>query len=181
MSFFPAETLGFVKADTLAFGPALIGYKYGRDGTVDYEWLKVTVLALIGLAVYQLVIRNLINTKAIQDNGIRMAFDDILKFGTMFIVLRLLSNKSFNDKTWIARVLMVLSGFLLYDLAIVNIFDTTGYSAKTQMALNNIIKFGTVFVTWNILDGGEFNKEWLLGTGGFIGGLILYDYLLSDL
>jgi len=148
---------------------------------MDYEWLKVTFLALIGFAVYQIVIRNLINTSGIQYNGLRMAFDDILKFGTMFIVLRLLSNKSISDKTWLSRVLMVLCGFMIYDFAIINVFDTTGYTTKMQMALNDTIKFGTVFIVFQLLDGGNFDKEWFLGTGGFIVGLWLYDFLLVDI
>jgi len=41
-------------------------------------------------------------------------------------------NKSFNDKTWVSRVLFVLAGFMVYDFAIVNVFDTSGFVSKIR-------------------------------------------------
>lgn len=152
-----------------------------------YQGIKLTILTLIGFAIYNFIIVKIIDTKHIPHYNIKLAVDDILKFGTVYIFTRILSGQSFFDREWINEVIFILFGFIIYDLFTIHIVDTeimekeNEITRETKLAINDIIKFSTMFLISGFLMGREFNKEWLTESFGFIISLVAYDYLLSDI
>ena len=173
-----------VKFDSLKFGPAMITERlFKGESLMDYEWIKSTFLVLVGFAIYQVLVRNLIKTDGIQNKSIKMSVDDILKFGVMLLSHRFLSGHPLNDRDWMKEVAYVLSGFVVYDVLVVRVYDfynVSSFSKNTQMAIDDVLKFSTMFVVSRWLSGNEFNREWLIGISGFMTGLVLYDYFLSS-
>ena len=104
--------------------------------------------------------------------------DDILKFGTMLVASRFLSGLPLNDNNWMKETASILAGFVTYDFVTIHAYDTSGFSTVNKLAINDVIKFGTMFIVSRFLSGNEFNSEWAMSSTGFIVGLLAYDYLL---
>lgn len=174
--------------DLIIYELGLTDYQSGnRDLSNTYKWIKVSILTLIGFAVYSIFINTLIDTSSIKHQNLKLAIDDILKFGTVFIFIRLALNESLLNIEWITEVFSVLVGFIVYDFIAINIIDTHKLekngkiSRNTKLAINDAMKFITMFIISRILIGKPFTKNWLHNITGFLIGIISYNYLLSDI
>ena len=183
-----SDSINNFEIDTAKFGIALTSeHLFNKQSSNNFEWLKLTILSLIGFAVYNLIISNIINTNAIPHYNIKLAVDDVLKFGTVYVFLRLATGGTLYDKEWLYEVIFVLAGFVTYDLFIIHSVDTkkleteNTITRETRLAIDDILKFSTMFIISRLLSGKDFDEEWLSSTFGFIIGLVAYDYLLSDI
>lgn len=173
--------------DTFKFGTAQTTENFFIKNLKFFDGIKITILTMLGFGIYNLIIANIINTNHITHYNIKLAVDDILKFGTVYVFLRLMSGQPFHDKEWISEVLFTLIGFITYDFLTIHVIDTEKMekedtiTAETKLAINDVIKFSTMLFISRILSGKEFTKEWLSESFGFIIGLVAYDYLLSNM
>lgn len=153
----------------------------------EINWIKISILGLIAFGVYNLTIANLINTDHIPHQNLKLAINDILKFGTIFIFLRFISGEPLMDFEWIVEFIYIMVGFFTYDFIVVDFIDTNELlknkkiSKETKMAIEDTMKFLTMFIVSRWLSGKKFSKEWIMNVTGFIVGLVAYDYLLSEL
>lgn len=149
--------------------------------------VKMSILSTIGIIIYTYVICSIIDTKLIEHDDIRTFADDVLKFGTLFLFMRLLSGESLGDPIWIAEIMYTFLGFFVYDFVILNIIDThipkktNEFSIKARQSFSDAIKFLTMFTITRYISGKEFTTQWLLNVIGFVIGIVTYDLLISDL
>jgi hypothetical protein len=181
-----SDVLKNIKVDSLKQGLAFSGKywgTYGKQGTTE-KWLGEVLLVLLGFAVYQIVVRRLISTE-FSSGSLRMALDDILKFGTMLIVKRLLDTRKFEslkDDKWQTDSLSFLAGFMAYDFVTRHVYDTSALEGPLKASVDDVLKFGTVFLVQEGLagpEGDKFNTTFFMGMGGFLLGLVGYNYLLA--
>lgn len=181
MSWLSSDTLNNVRIDSGHFGTAMLSAQLlsGKSVT-DRDWLKSSLLTLVGFAVYQVLVKQLVKTDGVAHVNVRSALDDILKVGTMLVASRYLSGQPLNDPNWMKESAFILAGFVTYDLAVVHVADTSSLSKRHRMAADDVVKFSTMFVVSRWLAGQEFNMEWAKGCAYYIAGLVAYDMFLAD-
>ena len=180
MSWLSSETLNNIRVDSGRFGSAMLSEQYLKgESLTDMAWIKSSLLTLVGFAIYQVVVRQLIRTDGVAHRNIRMVLDDILKVGTMLVASRLLSGQQLNDTNWMRESAFMLAGFAAYDLVTVHAVDTSRFDNKVKLALDDVIKFSTMFTVKQWLSGGEFDLKWAKASGFYMVGLVAYDLLLA--
>jgi hypothetical protein len=93
----------------------------------DHKWLYSTFATLIGFTVYDVfTIKYVKGDELTYKTGLQKIIDDWMKFGTMFIVARLLSCESFFDPAWINGCLGMLVGFSVYDATLAPMIEQIG-------------------------------------------------------
>jgi hypothetical protein len=179
-SLFSTNTLHNVKVDSLKFGSALlVAQLLSMKPLTDNQWIKSSILTLVGFAVYQIIVRRFVEPTSFSNMTVRLLMDDILKWGTAFILIRLGTGQSLNDETWIRECSYFLLGLATFDIATIHAVDMVGGSLLMKVALADVIKYGTAFTVSQWLKGGEFDREWMVSSGGFILGLLGYDLILA--
>jgi hypothetical protein len=152
---------------------------------MDYVWLTTNLLIFMGFIIYNLVTYNLINTSRISSVAIKNALDDVLEFGTLYLVLRFASGKPLNDTTWLCESANYLLGFVVYNIVLAKFLHDNVTLKLTSNpvyinALDNVYKFTTVFVLYSWLSGKGCTKEYCVESAGFIAGVALYDTLIKS-
>jgi hypothetical protein len=181
-----SDVLNNVKIDTFKFGLAETGSRFGEQRTLaalmDPAWAKSVVLVLLGFAVYQIAVRRVISTD-FASGSTKLALDDILKVGTMLVFKQLAENRtlsSLNDDTWKNNSAYTLLGFVAYDFVTRHVYDTSSLSGAVKTSVDDAIKFSTMFVVSQYLGGKSFDSNFLMTSGGYIAGLVAYNFLLSQ-
>jgi len=181
-----SETFISASNDVLKIGALLLGGRLMSSGSItDQGWMRSTALLLIGFVIYHIIVRNIINPSDFVDmTTIRMAIDDIIKFGLAFIFARLLSTKeiaSLTDRSWISQTSIILAGFAIYDIIFfklirrIGTFSVFGYTLYT---ISDVFKFGTMLVVSRYFSGETLNDPtWLKEVAGALIGVGLYDIL----
>ena len=120
-----AGPMKLVLDDWLKFGTMYITARLLSGASLlDQTWLYSTLAALVGFTVYDLV-----TSKSVKGNrltyvtGLQNTIDDWVKFGTMFIVARLLSCQSFFDPAWATGCIGMLVGFSVFDVTLSQLID----------------------------------------------------------
>jgi len=173
------------KMDVFKNASALIFQKLfqsGYQGLDERVWVVSTALTIIGFVSYQLLIASWFDTSKFVQGSAKVALDDILKFSTMFIVRQLLSGQSLSDPEFVREMGLFVGSLVAYDLVLHNIVhkQTERLSDATlALTVRDVTKFGLVFTMINFAKGGEFDKQWMLSTGGFVTGLAVYDVIVS--
>jgi hypothetical protein len=182
-----SDVLNNIKVDTLKIGTAQATQRFAETQTLaslaDPAWLKGAVLVLLGFAVYQLAIRRIISTE-FASGSVKLALDDILKVGTMLVFKQLAENRtldSLRDDAWQKSSAYTLIGFVTYDFVTRHVYDTSALSGPTKVSVDDAIKFGTMFVVSQFLAGKPFDANFFMVSGGFIAGLIAYNFFLSHI
>ena len=110
---------------------------------------------------------------------IEIAYDTV-KWSMMFVISKWMTGGSFTDKAWQMSSLYTLLGFLTYNVSTRN-FIETGKGNK-KLVLDDLVKFGTMFITARFLSGGSLlNSAWLYGTFATLMGFIVYDLVTVKL
>ena len=115
------EVVNKVTDDWLMFGTMLtishvlevyLGSK--KIKLFNKDWIITTLFILIGFTAYR------IGTSFVDPTNInptiRPAFQDLVQFGTMLTVSRILEQGSIIDQTWLTQTLFVLFGFAMYHI-----------------------------------------------------------------
>lgn len=188
--FLSSDVFNNIKIDTAKVGLAQATQQLGENRSLasltDATWLKKAVLTLVGFAVYNLIVANVVSTGGLKDVNIKMAVDDILKVGTMLIVRQfLLEGYQGLHREWMQESAYILIGFMVYDFAVSKFIDTQQLemsgtiSRAGRISINDALKFGTMFTVSRFLEGKAFDTNYILGSAGFIAGLVAYNYLLA--
>lgn len=181
MSLLSSETLNNVRIDSGHFGTAMLTAQFLSGKSLsDKDWLKSSLLTLVGFAVYQVLVKHIIKTDNVSPVNVRSAIEDLLKVGTMLLVSRYLSGQPINDPNWLKESLFIIAGFITYDLAVVHVADTTKLAPRVKASVDDVVKFTTMFVVSRWLSGNEFNAEWAKGCVFYMTGLVAYDMILAD-
>jgi len=168
--------------DTMQFGLALLLARLVlQKNILDKEWLIKSLLVLLGFAAYQLTINRFINTSMYVSGNLKLAIDDVLKFGTMLLVSRYLSSKSLSDDEWMKEVGFMLTGFVSYSLVTQrllnnNVINVNTLTPNLSLAISDGLKFSTMYLVSRWLSGNEFSREWMLESAGYTVGVMAYDY-----
>ena len=185
------KTIKNIKTDSLKFGMALFMVQIFSNNNLFEENCKNTkiiLMSLCGFMVYQLIVSKIINTTDL-DIRTRVPIDDFFKFTTMLIVSRfLISEKNVSDKKIIVETINIITMFTFYN-SFISKYITTKFVSDTMtfrdmMALNDSVKYTFVIITSEILNNlAGFGKNYIdvikFGSG-YVFGLIIYDYLLSQ-
>ena len=176
------------RGDLLKFSTAVITERLFQGKPMnDKVWIVAACLNVIGFVSYNLLITTWLDTGKYMSGSAKVAVDDVLRFATLFMVCRLLSggaywqNSEASNAEWVKDCGIFLASIVVYDLVLDEAVKNrlARFSGATNAALNDGIKWMTIFSTINFLKGGEFNQEWLLTAGGFTSGLMIYDLLVE--
>jgi hypothetical protein len=116
---------------------------------------------------------------------------DVFKVSSALITQRLFEGKPMDDKVWMVSCMLVIIGFIAYQLLIASWLDTSKIAKGSgKVALDDVLKFSTMFVVSRVLSGGGpretagpimSHDDWVKDSGLFIASLVTYDLLFHDL
>lgn len=148
----------------------------------NHVWVVTTGITILGFLAYRILINSWLRSENFLNGPAQVAFDDTLRFVTMFAVLQLASGNSLTDPKWIKETTLFIGSLVLYDLvarnAVMNL--TRNLNSNVSTGVNNVIKFGAVFTAHNFALGNSFTREWGVTTVGYLTGVALYDMVLSQ-
>lgn len=165
---------------------AAITQRVFQQRQVDERVFLVAVcVTVIGFVAFQLLIGSWM--KFDMNDDASLAVQDILKFGTMFIICRLMTggawwqDPSMERNAWVKDSACFISSLVLYDLLLNKYVRslTLGLPISVQDGVSEGIKFFVVFAVSNMLVGGEYDKTWLMSTLGFCVGMFLYYFVYN--
>jgi hypothetical protein len=91
-----------------------------KESISDEKWIKEAIFIVIGFSVYDIF------TYKFKPKNINYKYKpavyNVMYYGTMFIVSRLLDGKSFSDEKWIKSSLYTIVGFIVFDLIVQKLF-----------------------------------------------------------
>lgn len=205
-----SDTLANVNMDNWFFSSGFTGERLGKklyDSSsvpefFSADWIKQSVLTLLGFATYQIFVRKMI-ANTYEDQYVRMAVDDILKVGVMLITREILMAGSlnvvlnpnepsayYNNNGWMFGSAAILTGFVSYDLVVARFINLDSYqSPENRNSVRDVAKFGTMFIVsefLNALKNGNvaqrFTSElyqWGIPSVGFLAGITLYNQFIG--
>lgn len=102
---------------------------------------------------------------------------DSLKIGTAMAASQGLTGKSVTDSAWLKSSVLTLVGFAAYQVLVRKFVVTDGVkNVNVKMALDDILKVGTMLVVSRFLSGNPLNdKEWMRNSAGTIAGFVAFD------
>lgn len=122
---------------------------------------------------------------------------DVFKVSSALISQRLFQGKPIDERLWVVSSALAIIGFIAYQLLIASWLDTTKLakgSSSAKVAIDDILKFSTMFAIAGILSGGTAaelmatgdpasvsQEEWIKDSGLFIASLVTYDLLFHDM
>ena len=106
--------------DWLKNGTMLIVSRLLAGGSItDNKWIYSSLAVLFGFSIYDIVsIRYIEGSKLTYSKPLQHIINDWTKFGTMLIMVQLLTCESFFDAKWIVSSLGMLVGFSVYNLTL---------------------------------------------------------------
>jgi hypothetical protein len=178
------------RTDVFKTSSALITQRLFQGREIDDRmWIVSTALTIIGFITYQLLVASWLDTSKIAKGSAKVAIDDILKFSTMFVVSRMLSggdDKEFKGEVitqdqWVRDSGLFIASLVTYDLLFHELVQqrTAELDKSINTAVNDVIKMSVVFTVNNFIKGGEFDREWMMSSAGFITGLVIYDVIVE--
>ena len=173
-----------VASDWVKVGTMLIVSQWLTGGSLaDGSWQQSSMFTLLGFTAYQLATRQIL-TPSNLDEPAKSIADDTIKFGTMFVVSRLLSGESLADQAWISSSIATLVGFAVYNIVVANYIkgkDLT-YNPKLQMVLDDWAKVGTMLMVARVISCESlFDPKWVNASLATILGFSTYDLVTSHL
>lgn len=152
------------------------------ESLADRAWQMSTLYTLLGFTTYQLGSRNIFNTESL--GQYKSAADDWLKFGTMFIVSRILSGGNLFDMAWITASIATLVGFTVYELIVSKYAKGAELSHHDNVAtsIDDSLKWATMFLVARLVTcQSVLDPAWAASSIATIVGFVTYDLTLSDL
>lgn len=183
------ETVINASNDVLKIGALLVGGRLlSSESIMDKDWMRSTALLLVGFAVYHVLVRHIINPHSYVDLvTIRMAIDDIIKFGLAFVIARLISTrgdiKSLTQQPWLSEVSIILAGFAIYDIVFSKLIIKAGgmigmAGTTTLYTISDVLKFGTMLFVSRFFSGKSVkDMSWIKEIAGALGAVAVYDII----
>jgi len=107
--------------------------------------------------------------------------EDLLKYGTMLIVARLLAGKDLSGEggdQWPTRTLLfTLAGLASYHLVTKKFVpgDLLGDNAQVQTVIDTCLKWGSMLVVQRLLSKQALDKQWMLCTAYTLAGFSAWE------
>lgn len=143
------------------------------------EWAKSALLVLIGFATYWVIIRNLVKEEQYVTGDLRLALRDLLYFGTMLVVSRLLARQPL-DAAWGKSVLYVILGFVSYDV-VIRKFIRPNINTRLGLTIDDTLRYTVMYALATWLADRHFNESFykelvavIVGLGVFNGFVATY-------
>jgi len=180
------ETFISASDDILKIGALFLGGRLlSQNSIMDATWIQSTVFLLLGFLIYHIIVRHIINPMNFVDmNTIRIAIEDIIKFGIAFLFARLIAKRNnmedFFNKQWISEISIILAGFAIYDIIFSKLLDYVGHFSLfgiSLYSLSDVFKFGTMLIVVKYFTDGNilYDRNWQKETLGALGAVALYD------
>jgi hypothetical protein len=180
------KTINNIKRDTLQFGIALLLSQIFGGEELEKSIIPI-LLTLLGFAVYQAIIAKIYITDNL-DPTIRITLNDLIKFGIMLFISKLLLDRGdLISKEFILSLINILIGFYSYNTLIsknvtVNMLHPD-MKFNEIMAVNDLVKYTYVLVFAGFLNQisgiGQFDKEYKNLTIGYVTGIVFYDLFIA--
>ena len=106
---------------------------------------------------------------------------DWLKFGTMFIVSRLLAGGDLGDQEWMMGCLYTLLGFTAYHMVTKKLIPNNLEQPAMKRVLDTWLKVGTMLVASRLLSGKPLDEAWMMSSLYTILGFNSMDAIVKDL
>ncbi len=175
-----------IKKDTQQFGIALILSQIfaGKDLTKS---IIPILLTLLGFAIYQAVVTKIYITNNL-DPMIRITINDLLKFGTMLFISKLLIDREdLITKDFVLGTLNILTAFFTYNTLISKNITVHMIHPNMKfneiMAVNDLVKYTYTLIFAGLLNQmsgiGQFDKEYKSLTIGYVLGIVFYDLFIA--
>lgn len=105
-----------------------------------------------------------------------------LRFGTMFVVSRLMSGLDLNNRDWRLSCVYVMLGFTLVDVLIdVAKLPNPGMGGEiTKKLANRVLRTSGMMAISQTLGGSKLDNEWLMQTIYTTLGFCAYDVLIEN-
>lgn len=105
--------------DFIKFGIVLIVIRLAQTQNInsltDSNWLKQIAIILTGFALYDLIVAKIVSKFNVPLNaGNMIILSDVLKFGSMFVVLKWFKDGNLTDPSWMKEVGAALGGLAIY-------------------------------------------------------------------
>ena len=149
---------------------------------LDYETVELAVLVFIGFTVYFNLVRPNVKPN-IKNDIIKNIFNDTLMFGTVLLTQHSLDcymNKGqcFNEN-WTKNAAMVITAFAAYRVSL-DLCVTKEDSPKGDFT-RDLAQYGSFLVFYRILQGCNFNEQWLSSLLFVLLGFSVYNTGVSRL
>lgn len=171
-----------IAVDWVKVGTMLVVSNWLTGGSfMDRNWQMSSLFTLLGFTAYHLSTRNFMTPKEM-DGAPRRIADDSIKFGTMFIVSRLLSKGSLTDASWIKASIATLIGFAVYNMVVYKYVQGKDLSVnpKLQMAIDDWAKVGTMLLVSRLIScESVLDQTWVMGSLATLVGFTSYDLVTS--
>jgi hypothetical protein len=153
----------------------------------DKLWIVAAALTIIGFVAYQLLVASWLDTSKFAKGSAKVALDDIVKFSTMFAVCRVLTTGAYWQRDGLTSAEYIKDcGFFIASLVTYDLLFSDLVAAKTmhmnkgvQTAVNDVLKLTVLFTMYNFAQGGAFDQAWLMTSGGFMLGCVVYDLAIE--
>ena len=120
-----SSAVKLVVDDWMKFGTMFITARaLSGESLLNHNWIYGVLATMVGYTIYDvLTVKFAKGNQLTYKVGLQNAIDDWMKFGTMFIVARLLSCDSFFDPKWAASCIGMLVGFTVFDVTLSPLID----------------------------------------------------------
>lgn len=132
----------------------------------------------------------------ISPNDIKVTKYDLTLFTTLLVVTNIVNNQLFKanlfDEQWKNIAVATLLGVALHGLITNQISSVVNnqlnlHKSSLALVIYDLVKFGTIFVSIRVITSLledkkiEFDKNWMLETGGIIAGYGLYSIAIGPI
>lgn len=146
------------------------------DDFFDINCAQQILFLLLGMTTYFIVVKQFLPITS-QNKVVQSVINDILMFGTAFVVVRVLSNESLTDSEWLKACATMLGGLVTYDLVVHRFIPDTRYSST----MHTLAKYGSMFVVSQALLASISDSNWQLCTLYSLTGFATYELLVRPL
>ncbi len=170
-----------VQLDVLKVGTMfVVSRAMAEQSLVDMAWVKSAVLTLVGFAVFDILVANVVDLK---DSNLQSELKDMLatwlKVGTMMVVSRYLSGESLRDPEWVKECLYTLVGFNTFTLVTQKFMErnpTDKLSTRTKAVVGDWMNVGTMLVVSRVMSQQSLgDPAWLKTSLLTLLGFTVYD------
>lgn len=174
-----------VQLDALKFGTMfIVSRALAEQSLVDMEWVKTSVLTILGYAVFDVVVANVVNLQNTNfQDELKEMLSTWLKVGTMLIVSRYLSGGSLNDKRWISESMYTLVGYNTFTLVTKKFAEnnpSANVSPKARAVVEDWLNVGTMLVVSRIMSSQSIiDPVWLKSSFLTLLGFAVYNVFVS--
>lgn len=175
-----------VQLDALKFGTMfIVSRALAEQSLVDMAWVKSSVLTIVGFAVFDILVANLVNLDNVNlQDELKEMVETWLKVATMMIVSRYLSGGSLQDPNWVKESLYTILGFNTFTLVTKKFMQrnpTGKLSPKAKAVVEDWLNVGTMMIVSRIMSAQSItDPTWLKGSMLTLLGFTVYDVFVAQ-